>query len=268
MKPAPLPSLTIRHPQFHFQSAPENWISNPIHLEFLEALSLFVPTSERFVIELMRKQDTLASPLKERVKAFIKQEGHHSAAHRAANLCILQKKPELSWVSRAYSIFLKGFEKLAPKSMRLAAPVAFEHFTSAISKDILVNQTKWINQQENDAVDFVVWHSLEELEHQSVCLEVYRSKYSTNLPIFISILLAWLPLTLSSIFIIQAYCLLRRGTILNPKHWLPYIRFTASIMRLSATGLTDYLRHDFNGWRKGDTVIYENALRQFIAKRK
>ena len=70
---------------------------------------------------------------------------------------------------RFHRFFIRILRKVSPPGRELGMPAAFEHLTSAISRDFIVNRHFWAANLSNAAIDFMNWHALEELEHQAVC---------------------------------------------------------------------------------------------------
>jgi predicted metal-dependent hydrolase len=100
----------------------------------------------------------------------------------------------------------------------LALPAAFEHFTATISRDFLTHHYHWTQGKQNQAFECVNWHCLEEIEHQAVCLDVYKKKYSSSWRLVWILLLFWLPLTLASTFAIHLFLLHKDRVIYRPQN--------------------------------------------------
>lgn len=267
LQPPTMP-LIHRRVNFTFNRVKPVWLSDAIKTQFMHALSLFVPNSERIVMEIMRKQlATNHNPDMQRlITDLIKQEGQHAAMHRRANLAILKRHPELAFVIRLQAGFMSLIRKFMPTSFELAIPVAFEHVTAALSKEVLTHQHYWLgkNSEKNtEAVDFLLWHCLEELEHQSVCHLVYKSQYKGSWRIILSLFALWLPLTLLSIFTVQFYLLIKDKTFLKPMNWFHYVAFTARTSRLFLKGIFHYRKKDHDVWNKKDTALYQAAHDEF-----
>lgn len=267
LQPQTMP-LTHRRVNFTFDRVESIWLSDSIKTQFMHALSLFIPTSERIVIEIMRKQLTKHHDpdIRRLITDLIKQEGQHAAMHRRANLAILKRHPELAFVIRLQAGFMSLISKVISSSFELAIPVAFEHVTAAISKEVLTHQNYWLGgeaEKHNEAAEFLLWHCLEELEHQSVCHLVYKSQYKDNWRIILSLLLLWLPLTILSIFTVQFYLLIKDKTLLKPKNWFHYVAFTARTGRLFLKGIFNYRKKDHDVWNKKDTALYQAAHDEF-----
>jgi predicted metal-dependent hydrolase len=260
--------LIHRRVNFTFDKVEPVWLSDSIKTQFMHALSLFIPTSERIVIEIMRKQLTKDHDdgIRLLISDLIKQEGQHAAMHRRANLAILKRHPELTFVIRLQAGFMKFIQKICSPSLELVIPVAFEHVTAAISKDVLTHQHYWLGdklENNNAAVDFLLWHCLEELEHQSVCYTVYKSRFKSNYRIILSIVILWLPITMLSIFTVQCYLLIKDKTLLNPKNWVHYVSFTVRTCRLFFRGIFKYRKKNHNIWNERDVILYEAAQHAF-----
>ena len=261
--------ITSRRPTFDFSNTPKVWLSDPFKTHFMNALSILIPHSERTVNAIMRQNIKQLSDarLKEEVMALIKQEGAHAAMHQKSNL----------YLKRCGYIKIAFFESLQKKSMsmirrvssnafEMAIPAAFEHFTSAISRDFLMNKDEWTGPQSNESIDFVVWHSLEEIEHQAVCYDAYKALYPSQWRLVFALLFFWVPLTVLSTYIVQLYLLHKDRVIYQPKNWIPYFRFLSGNIGLFTKGIFKYRKKEFQPWNLSDEVLYNKALTEFEAK--
>lgn len=168
-------SVTPRIPQFDFQRPPKTWLKDDVASHFFNALSLYVPASEKLVIQILRELlSETEGPLHEQIKAVIQQEGQHARLHRQTNQWLLKGYPNLRWAVRVQE---QGYRVIAWLLPKASIPAAFEHFTSALAKYYLKDTEAWTGKQHNELTRFLDWHVLEELEHQSVCLDAYRVKY-------------------------------------------------------------------------------------------
>ena len=263
--------LINRRVDFTFDNVPSDWLADSIKTQFMQALSLFIPTSERMVIDILRKHQSSShdKDIQLLIKDLIKQEGQHAVMHRRANFAITQLHPELKWVMIMQTKLMALILKISPQAFELSIPVAFEHFTAAISKDVLKNTSYWVgeNPKNNTAVDFLLWHCLEELEHQGVCHLIYQNTYKhsfkNNIRIILSLVLLWLPLTSLSIFSVQFYLLIKNKTLLNPRSWLPFSKFIGRIPLLFLNGAFKYQNKNKQTWNNKEIELYRSACHDF-----
>ena len=267
--------LINRRVDFNFDNVPSDWLADSIKTQFMQALSLFIPTSERMVIDILRAHQhgfhdkDNDQDIQLLITDLIKQEGQHAAMHRRANLAIVEQHPELKWVMTLQAKFMGLIQRISSQAFQLSIPVAFEHFTAAISKDVLTNTDYWIceDSKNNAAVDFLLWHCLEELEHQGVCHLIYRNTYKhsfkNNIRIILSLVLLWLPLTSLSIFSVQFYLLMKGKTLLKPRNWLPFIKFVGRTSLLLVSGVFKYQNKNRQTWNNKEIKLYRSACHDF-----
>lgn len=262
--------LQERTVDFQFNDVPCIWLADTIKTHFMHSLSLFIPTSERAVIEILRKQlkQTNAPETQHLIHALIKQEGQHAAMHRRANRRILTQHPELKWIDSLHNFFMKWVRKFSSHGFELAIPVGFEHITAATSKHVLTHKNDWFKKHSNNqATDFLLWHCLEELEHQAVCLSIYRTVYPNttlnNWRIILSLFLVWLPVTCFSVFTIQFYLLLKDKTLLSLGNWPKFLMFMGRTTGLFYKGLFTYRKNKHSAWSQKDITLYKTACDEF-----
>lgn len=263
--------LITRRVDFTFDNVPPIWLADSIKTQFMQALSLFIPASERMVINILRAHQSKVhdNDMQALITDLIKQEGQHAAMHRRANQVIAQQHPELNWVINIQSKLMGLIQRISSQAFQLAIPVAFEHFTAAISKDVLNNTNYWVgeNPKNNTAVNFLLWHCLKELEHQGVCHLIYQNTYKhslkNNIRIILSLLLLWLPVTCLSIFSVQLYLLMKDKTLLKPQNWLPFVTFIGRTSLLFLNGIFKYQKSNHITWNKKEIELYRSACHEF-----
>jgi predicted metal-dependent hydrolase len=256
--------ITPRQPNFDFRGVPSYWMADEITTHFMNALSLLIPYSERTVSEILRaNMSRIANPeLKIDIQNMIKQEGRHAAMHRKVNLRLEHGYKGLNFIGKIQKSVITAIRKLSSNRFDLATPVIFEHFTSAISRDILSKQTQWIGDNKNSAVDFTLWHCLEELEHQSVCYDVYKALVKHPFSLVLAVIF-WLPITAMSIYSVQLFLMHKDRSLYRPKHWIGYLRFVIRTLPLFFKGTPNLCRANYQSWKDSDTDLYEENLKQY-----
>ncbi|MFY0701754.1 MAG: metal-dependent hydrolase [Bermanella sp.] len=263
--------LITRRVDFTFHDVHATWLADSIKTQFMQALSLFIPSSERTVIEILRTHQIQINDANIHIliTELIKQEGQHAVMHRRANQAILHRHPELKWIITLQTKFMALVQKSSSPAFRLAIPVAFEHITAAISKDVLAHKEYWLGDQvkPNSASNFLLWHCLEELEHQSICHVIYKKAYphslTNNARIILSLLCIWLPVTVLSIFPVQLYLLIKDKTLINPRNWLPFIGFVGRTLKLFFKGGFRYRKKRETIWPRDEITLYQAACQDF-----
>ena len=261
--------ITSRRPKFDFSDTPKVWLSDPFKTHFMNALSILIPHSERTVNAIMRQNIKQISDahLKKEVMTLIKQEGAHAAMHQKSNLRLQQcGYTKIALFEKLQKKSMTMIRRVSTDAFEMAIPAAFEHFTSAISRDFLANKDEWTGSQDNEAVDFAVWHSLEEIEHQAVCYDVYKALHPGQRRLTFALLFCWVPLTVLSTYVVQLYLLQKDRVIYNPKNWVPYFKFLSGNIGLFTKGIFKYREKEFQPWNPEDEALYHKALTQFEAK--
>lgn len=258
-------NIQARQPQLDFSNVPKVWLANPINTHFMNALSILIPASEQLVNRIMRTQlDGIQdTKLKQEVKNLIHQEGRHWQAHQACNIQLRKCYPALVRFEKIQKKFLATVNTFSSKAFKLATPAAFEHMTAAISKEYLHNSQRWHGNKQNQATQLLLWHSLEELEHMSVCLDVYNTQHTHNLRVSLVLLCFWLPLTVFGVFAIQLYLLHKDRAIYKPKFWRKYASFWIRTTRLLSKGSFKYTDKNFKMWHEADQTLYLQSLAIF-----
>ncbi len=253
-------AIEPRRPEFDFSGVDKYWLKDPFTSQFMNALSIVVPVSERTVIDIVRKYaDNITEPkLIREMDALIRQEGRHTLMHLRCNE--LLKKcgyPAIRPFERFQKFFVGKMRKISPPAWELAMPAAFEHFTSAISRDFIVNNRFWAGDQSNAAIDFTRWHALEELEHQAVCFDVFAALEKRTWLLTLALIFIWMPATLISVYGMQFYFLLKDGILLKRKNWGPYLKFVFQSLPMLTRGALKYIDKAFRPWNPKDIQIYQ-----------
>ncbi|MCP5205894.1 MAG: metal-dependent hydrolase [Hahellaceae bacterium] len=256
-------AITSRRPEFDFSNTPRIWLADPFKTHFMNALSVLIPYSERTVNEIMRKNfDAVNDPtLQGEILVLIKQEGNHAVIHKKSNDLLQQcHYPAIrffEWLQKKSMLLIR---KCSSHAFEMAIPASFEHFTSAISRDFLTHSKEWTGTQNNAAIDFVNWHSFEEIEHQAVCYDAYKALYKSQWRLVLSLLFFWMPMTVLSTYAVQLYFLHKDRVIYKPSNWLPYLKFIKQSIGLFTNGIFKYRHAEFKPWQTNDQVLYECHL--------
>ncbi|MGM0454313.1 MAG: metal-dependent hydrolase [Thermodesulfobacteriota bacterium] len=266
-------AIEARRPEFDFSNVGRYWLRDPFTSHFMNALSIVVPHSERMVIDIVRKYaDQISDPkLAKDMNALIRQEGRHTLMHLRCN-GMLKKcgYPAIGLFEKFQKFFVDNLRKISPRAWELAMPAAFEHFTSAISRDFVVNKKFWTGDRPeaapNSAVAFTDWHALEELEHQAVCFDVFAALEKRTWLLTPALLFLWMPATLISVYGMQLYFLLQDGILLKRKNWRPYLKFILQSLPVLTKGAFQYVNKDFRPWNEEDVRVYRMQKQRILPK--
>lgn len=169
-------SHTLRWPRSSCPDPlPRHWLGDdPLRTQVFNALSMTFPVGEQFFIDSLRRvADRVSDPaLAADVRAFIGQESIHRKQHGDFNQA-LAMQGLVNLVERLIAWRARRGQHLGALH-HLAITAAYEHFTAVLGEGLLTHP-HWLDGAEPHCRTLWLWHALEELEHQSVALTVYRS---------------------------------------------------------------------------------------------
>ena len=172
-------SIEPRNMTFELEQAlAADWADNdPFLTAIFNAMSISFPSGERNFIDSVRAYEDRITDEKllSEVKGFYKQEGIHSREHRKYNKMLCQQRGyDLEDLE---NVFLRNLEKsknnpqITPRIM-LASTVAAEHFTASFGENFL--KGRLVKNTEGVIGELWQWHSMEELEHKSIAIDVFN----------------------------------------------------------------------------------------------
>ena len=143
---------------------------------FFGALSsTFPPGEAEFIASVRQYRDRITDPLlKEQIRGFIGQEGHHSHQHKLINEALRDLGIDAIKLEKHLERDLQRFtkRKYATPKFRLAMTVGMEHMTAIMAEFVLKNP-QVLAPLEESVKDLLYWHAVEELEHKAVPFDVY-----------------------------------------------------------------------------------------------
>lgn len=145
---------------------------------FLAGLSGGFPAGEEsFIRSVRRFADRATDPvLRKQVAGFIGQESTHGQEHRRLNAVLAAKGYPIRWQdSNAVHCWRIRAERRTPAIVHLAQTAALEHYTAVLAKRILSSDEIQAIPGTPEVWHLLNWHAVEELEHKSVALDLYRA---------------------------------------------------------------------------------------------
>ncbi|MEP6443363.1 MAG: metal-dependent hydrolase [Hyphomicrobiales bacterium] len=138
----------------------------------IDCMSILLPEGERFFIRSLKHYLPLIKDeeLRQEIKGYSVQEAFHTREHLDYNKAMADMGYDVDEMEAPVKRFLN---KDQPAAINLAATCAIEHLTMSYSIAVLRNMDMF----ENAAAPYRrlwVWHSVEELEHSAVSLNVYH----------------------------------------------------------------------------------------------
>ncbi|MEM7218313.1 MAG: metal-dependent hydrolase [Pseudomonadota bacterium] len=170
--------IEIRRPGFDFEGARPLWKPDaPEWSHMVNGASLVMPYLEPFLVRNVR--DALPhiddADLRADARGFIGQEAQHYRNHQRYNEMLrCAGYAELAAVEARHS---DSYARLATRSLawRLAYTAGFETMTMGITEWLINERAALFDGADPLVASFVLWHMVEETEHKSVALDVYRA---------------------------------------------------------------------------------------------
>jgi predicted metal-dependent hydrolase len=167
-----------RHMSFPFTEVKEKFFfgGNPLLTVFAGALSSTFPPGESEFIESVRnyRDQVTDETLRQQIKGFIGQEGHHSHQHKQANLALTELGIDAVRLEKHLEKDIKKFTKRkhATPKFRLAMTVGMEHLTAIMAEHVLTTPEA-LGPLNETVQELLYWHAVEEIEHKAVAFDVY-----------------------------------------------------------------------------------------------
>ncbi len=167
-----------RHMSFPFDEVQETffWGGNSILTVFGGALSSTFPPGEAEFIESVRNyRDQISDEtLKQQIKGFIGQEGHHSHQHKRANQVLTERGIDAVRLEKHLEKDIKKYigRKHVNNKFRLAMTVGMEHLT-AIMAEFILTKPEVLDDLNPTVRELLFWHAVEEIEHKAVAFDVF-----------------------------------------------------------------------------------------------
>lgn len=170
--------LEVRRPPFEFEDdVPFLWNeTSPAFSAQMNAVSFVAIAFEKYIVRTIR--DALPriddAEVAEEAQAFLRQEAQHSAAHSRHVAALCRRYPGLSSVLDDVIASYDALFAARPLDYHLAYIATLEAtFTPAF--DFLIEQEARLFAPGDDRVaSLFLWHFVEEIEHRSSALRVYR----------------------------------------------------------------------------------------------
>ncbi|BDB41940.1 MULTISPECIES: metal-dependent hydrolase [Mycobacterium] len=174
--------LVVRKMSFEFDTSvsevPFLWQpANPHFAIFCNAFTFIAVPFEKYIIAALRQaQDRLAEDpeVAAEADAFLRQEAQHSAAHRKHMLALIEQYPGLQ---RCYDQTMASYQELIaahPVEFHAAYIANLEATFTPMFKVILDHRDSLFGGADQRVAALMMWHFVEEIEHRSSGLRLYR----------------------------------------------------------------------------------------------
>ena len=167
-----------RHMSFPFNEVKEKFFfgGNSLLTVFAGALSSTFPPGESEFIESVRnyRDQVTDETLKQQIKGFIGQEGHHSHQHKQANIALTELGIDAVRLEKHLERDLKKYtaRKYVTPKFRLAMTVGMEHLTAIMAEHVLTTPES-LDPLNETVQELLYWHAVEEIEHKAVAFDVF-----------------------------------------------------------------------------------------------
>ncbi|BBY37791.1 metal-dependent hydrolase [Mycobacterium mantenii] len=171
--------LVIRKMPFEFDATvPFLWQpANPSVSAFCNAFTFIAVPFERYIIAALRQaKDRLDEDpaIAEEAEAFLRQEAQHASAHRKHMLALIERYPGLE---ECYENSVRAYDKLIedqPVEFHAAYVANLEATFTPLFKVVLDNRDSLFDGGDRRVASLMMWHFVEEIEHRSSGLILYR----------------------------------------------------------------------------------------------
>ena len=150
---------------------------NPNFSMFCNAFTFIAVPFEKYIISAVRKaqsefdeDDGIATE----AEAFLRQEAQHAAAHRKHMLALIERYPGLE---KCYDDAVRGYDELIeryPADFHWAYIANLEATFTPLFKVVLDNREALFATGDQRVASLMMWHFVEEIEHRSSGLMLYR----------------------------------------------------------------------------------------------
>jgi hypothetical protein len=237
-----------RDPDIDLSTVSRYWLANnAVGTAVSNGVNLLFPHGERFFVRSVHYYlERITDPtLRDQVKAFFKQEGHHASAHDDFNAVLRRQGIEIDRFLGRYAKISRWLEARVSPKLNLAGTAAAEHFTAILADGAF---TRGILDKLDPAMrELLAWHAAEEIEHKAVAFEVLREvdpSYALRMAG-----LAYATATLAGFWIWATVMLLRQEKL----GWRELLRQLGEmrrqdpvLRRVFGKGIRQYIRRDFH----------------------
>ena len=167
---------TPRKLDVDFTTVPRHWCAeNAVATAISNGINILFPHGERFFVRSVKHYlDQIEDPhLREQVRAFFKQEGHHASAHDDFNAIMREQGFSIDAFLERYRRITNWLESKMPAKLNLAGTAAAEHYTAILAEGSF---TRGVLDNVHPAMkQLLAWHAAEEIEHKAVAYDVLQT---------------------------------------------------------------------------------------------
>jgi predicted metal-dependent hydrolase len=178
--------ITVRKIDFHplpFLKNNHEWHKDgAVIMHFMNAFQSLFPDGEGLFIDAVRDSMARYSSkisqdpvLQQDIDTFIKQEGHHSVLHEKWNQAlIISGYQKMNMYNKQLYRFRLWARTHLNLMTRLSLSIASEQYTASLAGLFTIGFPEIILHSPPIIQKIFLYHALEELEHKSVCFDLYQ----------------------------------------------------------------------------------------------
>ncbi|GAA5052510.1 metal-dependent hydrolase [Nocardia callitridis] len=175
--------MTDLHPRkmdFGFDDADVPFVwnpQNPAWSSMSNAVSFLAVGFEKMIVKLiMQLKPVFTDPeVAQEATAFMRQEGHHSTAHRQHVKALIKHYPGLQNTLDAVIGEFDLLTEATSREYRLAYTADLEATFTPVFKLMLDNEDTLFRPGDDRVASLFIWHFVEEVEHRSSALILFSS---------------------------------------------------------------------------------------------
>ncbi len=260
--------ISPRHMDFDFpKSTAKHWHGGDAFKSHLfDSMSVLFPEGEQFFIHSVRhyRGDVSDPALKEQIRGFIGQEGHHSKEHIAYNDRLKAHGYDVAYMERGVKRRIGIVKKHFGPERQLAGTTSAEHLTAIMANAILSNPN-WLAGADPAMAKLWRWHALEETEHKAVAFDVYQQVCGSRSLMRRAMLQSTFFFTYDTIKGLM-HMLKRDGLLWNWRVWrdgISWLWGKEGILRPLVREYLDYFKKDFHPWQHDNLHLVEQYRAEF-----
>ncbi|PXX71697.1 putative metal-dependent hydrolase [Nocardia tenerifensis] len=178
--------LQPRKMDFGFEDADVPFVwnpQNPAWSSMSNAVSFLAVGFEKMIVKLiMQLKPVLTDPeVAQEAVAFMRQEGHHSTAHRQHVKALIKQYPGLQNTLDAVIGEFDLLTEATSREYRLAYTADLEATFTPVFKLMLDNEATLFRPGDDRVASLFLWHFVEEVEHRSSALIIFNSVVGNEL---------------------------------------------------------------------------------------
>ena len=196
---------------------------------------------------------------------FIKQEALHSQQHRLwTNALIDLGYKKMAKYQGQLKELSSGFRKYLPPVLRLSITAAAEHYTATLAY-IFTNVTPDIlTKSLEEFRGLLLYHAMEELEHKSVCFDLYQELSGNYLGRIFGLFFSTFDLMIN-IYIRFRYLMKKDGLWNREKrrNFRSFLIGKQGLIKGLLSRIKSYLRPSFHPWETDDREMINQHFQKY-----